>query len=116
MNIGDEGDIGEPGPGRNISDVNDPEHPRRGRSEAALHQVQRFHPGRIGLRREHSFAAFDPGNPAAAHDPPRLIATDQPALPVHQSMHLADPINTVILGMEAHDLCSEQLIGERSGR
>ena len=79
--VGDERDVSEPGPRRDIGHVRDPEPAGRVGGEPPLHEIFRLLVRRVGLRGEDLLRPFHPVNPRDAHQPAGLIPTDDPALP-----------------------------------
>jgi len=67
--IDDEGHIDEPGPGRDIGEVADPEPVRRGRLELAVHPVERARRGLVGDRRADRLAPDDALQAHGIHQP-----------------------------------------------
>lgn len=112
VGIGDERDVSEPGPRRDIGHVADPEPARTVSGEPAIDEIRRLLQLRIRLRREYPLRLPYPTNTSNPHEALGLVASNISALPSHQRMHLPAPVDAVVLRMQATNLRNEQVVAQ----
>ena len=115
VDVGHERDVGEPRPRRDIGDVSDPQAPGCVGGEPALDQIGRQRRLRVPPGGEDPFGASDAANTGQTHESCGLVAADLPALTLHQRVHLAAPVDAVVLRVEPADLGHEQVVGQPPG-
>src|SRR5690606_38586317 len=111
-----EGDIGEPGPGRHIGKIGDPEPVGRRGMELAIDVIEWTSRRLVADRGAHRFAPDYPLQAQIAHQARDTAPGNVKAFPLHLPPHLAYAVNAEVLGKDPHDLRLEGLITLASGR
>ena len=116
IGIDDEGDVDEPRPSRDVSEVRYPQHVRRWRVKLAVDVIERARCRLVADGRAHRLA---PDHPCQAHLPHQsrdATAGDRKALPHHLPPDLADTVDREVLGEYARDLGLKDRVLPRSRR
>src|SRR3546814_9517095 len=85
VDVGDERDVGETAPGRDVGHVADPEPSRRRGGETAIDEVARQNSRLVGARGEHALRLTDASDSGGAHEASGLVAPDLPRSEEHTS-------------------------------
>lgn len=104
VDIDHEGDIDEARPGRDIGEVGHPEHVRRWSMELPVDVIERARRGLVADRGAHGLATDYPLQAQRAHQPLNGASGHGEAFTVHLPPELPHPVNTEVLGKDAHDL------------
>ena len=107
----------EPRPSRHESDVCDPEPVGCRGGEVALHEVWEL-PGSLSRwgGGDGSSPSDDAVDPGVAHEAGDLVTADLPACATHRGVHLAHPVDGVVLCMDARELTEQQLVAKPACR
>lgn len=116
VDVGDEADVGDPGPGRHVGQVGDPQLVRAGGGEVAAHQVWVTGRGRVGLGGADPLGASGPFDALGAHQPGDLVPAHLPAGPDRGLPELAGPVDAVVVLPELAQHRSQHAVAHLPGR
>lgn len=108
--IDHEGDIDEPGPGRNISEIRDPQHVRRFSFEIAVHAIEWTGRGLVAVGCAMRFAADNALQPHGLHQAPDGATCDVKALSLHLAPDLVGAVDSEVLVEDPKDLRLQRLV------
>ena len=106
VRVDDEGDVGEPRPGRHVGQIGDPQPVGGRRAELALHQVAGRGRCRVGDRGALGLAPDRAGQAQFGHQPLDGAPGHLDALTVQRQPHLAGPVDAVVGGVDPRDLAA----------
>jgi hypothetical protein len=104
VDVDHEGHVDEAGPGRDVSEVSDPQPVRRRRVELTVHLVEWARRRLVPDRRAHRLAADHALKTEFAHQPLGSASGDLKPFAPHLPPHLAHPVNAKVLGMDPQNL------------
>ena len=114
--VGDERGVGEPGPGPDVGDVDDPQLIRLCCNEITFHQIPRLGEIGIGSGSEHLPPAYNAADPGQPHQPPRLLPPDRIPVSPQRGVHLLHPVHAEVAFMDRGHDCGHLTISDRTWR
>src|SRR5215204_1559739 len=103
VDVDHEGHVDKAGPGRDVSEVSDPQPVRRRRVELTVHLVEWAQRRLVADRRAYRLAADHALKTEFAHQPLDSASGDLKPFAPHLPPHLAHPVNAKVLGMDPPD-------------
>lgn len=114
VDVNHERDIGESRPGRDVSEIRDPQHIRRWCMELTVDPVERAWRHLVADRGAHRLAPDYALEAEIAHQPLDRASGNFEPFASHLPPHLANTIDAEILGEDPHDLRLQRLVSSRT--